>query len=148
MENRRKHVHTSLIPIRWGDLDAYGHVNNTVYFRYFEQCRVEYLAGFGVDVVPQGKAPVIINAACTFLVPLNYPGSVEVTMSCAAPGRSSISSFYEIRRQGEATLFASGDAKIVWMDVATGKSAPIPEALRAEFSELTELGDLAKRAAH
>lgn len=134
MENWRKHVHTSLIPIRWGDLDAYGHVNNTVYFRYFEQCRVEYLAAFGFETVPQGSAPVVVHAACTFLVPLNYPGSIEVKMYCGAPGRSSIPTFYELRRQGEASLFATGDAKMVWIDVASGKSAPLPERLRAELS--------------
>ncbi|WP_153117509.1 acyl-CoA thioesterase [Rhodocyclus tenuis] len=134
MDTGRKHVHTSLIPIRWGDMDAYGHVNNTIYFRYFEQCRVEYLEKLGFAVAPQGSAPVIINAACTFLVPLNYPGVVEVRMFCGAPGRSSIPSSYEIRLQGQETLFAVGEAKIVWMDVASGKSVPIPEQLREELT--------------
>jgi acyl-CoA thioester hydrolase len=43
MEHRKKLVHVTHIPIRWGDMDAYGHVNNTVYFRYMEQARVEWL---------------------------------------------------------------------------------------------------------
>ena len=47
MQSARKLVQTCLIPIRWGDMDAYGHVNNTVYFRYMEQARVEYLEQLG-----------------------------------------------------------------------------------------------------
>ena len=125
-----KLMHTSLIPMRWGDMDAYRHVNNTVYFRYMEQARVEYLEKIGYQVAPTGSAPVIINAACTFLAPLTYPGVVEVRMYFGTPGRSSIPSIYEIRVQGDQTLYATGDAKIVWMEVATGKSVPIPDDLR------------------
>ena len=128
-----KLVHTSLVPIRWGDMDAYNHVNNTVYFRYMEQARVEYLAGIGYSIQPKGTAPVIINTACTFLVPLTYPGMVEVQVFFGPPGRSSIQSIYEIRIKGDDTLYATGEAKIVWMDVASGKSAPIPEDLRERF---------------
>lgn len=132
----RKHVHTTLIPMRWGDMDAYSHVNNTVYFRYMEQARVEYLEHLGHAVVAHGTAPVIVNAAATFLVPLTYPGVVEVRMYLGVPGRSSVPSSYEIRVQGDATLRASGEATIVWIDVASGKSAPIPEAVRAPLAEL------------
>lgn len=127
-------VHTSLMPIRWGDMDAYRHVNNTVYFRYMEQVRVEYLESIGHSLLPSGTAPVIINASCTFLVPLTYPGMVEVRMFFAPPGRSSIQSSYEIRLQGNETIHATGAAKIVWMDVASGKSAPIPDSLRERLS--------------
>jgi acyl-CoA thioester hydrolase len=135
MQSQRKLVHSSLMPIRWGDMDAYGHVNNTVYFRYMEQCRVEYLEELGYTIMPRGTAPVIINAACTFLVPLNYPGVVEVRMYCGQPGRSSVPTHYEIRLTGDETIYATGDAKIVWMDVASGKSVPIPDALRAQLTE-------------
>jgi acyl-CoA thioester hydrolase len=133
METSRKLVQTSLIPIRWGDMDAYGHVNNTIYFRYMEQIRVEYLEQLGFKVRPEGTAPVIINASCTFLIPLNYPGVVDIRMYCARPGRSSIPTHYEIRLQGDDTLYATGDSKIVWMDVSTGKSVSIPDELRAQL---------------
>ncbi len=135
MQSQGKLVHSSLLPIRWGDMDAYGHVNNTIYFRYMEQCRVEYLEGLGYRIMPHGTAPVIINAACTFLVPLNYPGVVEVRMYCGQPGRSSVPTFYEICLAGDDTICATGDAKIVWMDVTSGKSVPIPDALRAQLTE-------------
>ena len=135
----RKLVYTAQIPIRWGDMDAYQHVNNTVYFRYMEQARVEYLENLGYAIVPRGTAPVIINASCTFLVPLTYPGRVEVRMFLGAPGRSSVASSYEIRRCDDDTLYASGEARIVWTEVASGKSAPIPEGLRAALSDLSEV---------
>ena len=130
-----KLVHTTVIPMRWGDMDAYRHVNNTVYFRYMEQARVEFLEKLGYKVVPEGSAPVIINTACTFLVPLTYPGVVEVRLYLGTPGRSSIPSIYEIRLQGEETLYASGEAKIVWLEVATGKSVAIPDDLRALITD-------------
>jgi acyl-CoA thioester hydrolase len=135
MDHPRKIVQTSLLPIRWGDMDVYGHVNNTVYFRFMEQCRIEYLERLGFKVRPEGSAPVIINASCTFLAPLNYPGVVEVRMFCGQPGRSSIPTDYEIRLQGDDTLYATGESKIVWMDVATGKSVPIPDLLRAQLGD-------------
>ncbi|MBL8395589.1 MAG: acyl-CoA thioesterase [Candidatus Accumulibacter sp.] len=133
MQSQRTLVLTSLIPIRWGDMDAYGHVNNTVYFRYMEQTRVEFLEKLGFQVMPKGSAPVIINASCTFLIPLNYPGVVEVRMFCGHPGRSSVPTHYEIRRQDDDTIHATGDSKMVWMDVASGKSVPIPDELRSQL---------------
>ena len=127
-------AYTSYIPIRWGDMDAYRHVNNTLYFRYMEQVRVEYLASIGVTVQPQGSAPVLINASCTFLIPLTYPGTVEIKLFFGALGRSSVHTSYEIRIQGDDRLYATGEAKIVWMDVTTGKSVPIPDDLRARMT--------------
>jgi acyl-CoA thioester hydrolase len=135
MNSKRKLLHSSLIPIRWGDMDAYGHVNNTIYFRFMEQNRVEYLEQQGYKVMPEGTAPVIINASCTFLVPLTYPGVVEIKMFCGQPGRSSIPTHYEMRLQGDDTLYATGESKIVWMDVASGKSVAIPDELRAQLGE-------------
>lgn len=133
----RKEVHRCLVPIRWGDMDAYGHVNNTIYFRYMEQVRVEYLESLGYPIIPLGTAPVIVNTGCTFLIPLTYPGSVEVRMFLGVPGRSSIPSSYEMRRADEAdTVYATGEAKIVWTDMATGKSVPIPLDLRERLSDL------------
>jgi acyl-CoA thioester hydrolase len=135
MNSQRKLVHTSLIPIRWGDMDAYGHVNNTIYFRFMEQNRIEYLEQQGYKVMPEGTAPVIINASCTFLVSLTYPGVVEIKMFCGQPGRSSIPTHYEMRLQGDDTLYATGESKIVWMDVASGKSVAIPGELRAQLGD-------------
>lgn len=138
IEMSRHLVHTTLIPIRWGDMDAYRHVNNTVYFQYMEQARAEFLGKLGQTILPKGKAPVIINASCTFLVPLTYPGIVEVRMYCGTPGNSSIPSSYEIRVQGDETLYATGESKLVWTDMETGKSVSIPDDLRARLACIAE----------
>ena len=70
---------TSRQPIRWGDMDSLGHVNNTVYFRYLEQARIEWLFALTPERSAfEGTGPVIVNASCTFLVPLVYPGEIAV----------------------------------------------------------------------
>ena len=131
MKAARKPIYRTQIPIRWGDMDAYGHVNNTIYFRYAEQARCEWLELQGFRVAPEGVAPVIINASCTFLAPLNYPGTVELQMFAGTVGRSSLETYYEMRLVGDDKLYCDGSAKVVWMDAATGKSAPVPDAIRA-----------------
>lgn len=136
MQSHRKLVHTTTIPIRWGDMDAYGHVNNTVYFRYFEQTRVEWLERMGSRVsVEEPVGPVIINASCTFLAPVNYPATVVIKMYAGDPGRSSVMTWYELFVDGDERLYAEGAAKTVWMDMRTGKSAPIPDVVRALFDQ-------------
>ncbi|MDP3539641.1 MAG: thioesterase family protein [Azonexus sp.] len=129
MEHKKKLIHVTRMPIRWGDMDAYGHVNNTVYFRYMEQARVEWIEDMGVQVRPGGTGPVIINASCTFKKPMNYPGTVEVRTFVGHPGRSSVQTHVEMLIDGE--LYADGAAKVVWMDTQTGKSVEIPDQVRA-----------------
>jgi acyl-CoA thioester hydrolase len=135
METHRKLIHTTRIAIRWGDMDAYRHVNNTVYFRYMEQARVEWFEGIGYTCNTDQEAPVIINAQCTFLLPLNYPGTVEVKLFAGRPGRSSIPTYYELRPEGDERLHAEGAAKVVWMNPVTGKSVPLPDTLRRLVEE-------------
>jgi acyl-CoA thioester hydrolase len=121
-------VHTSRQSLRWGDMDALGHVNNTVYFRYLEQARIEWLFALEPERDAfEGTGPVIVNASCTFLEPLVYPGEIEVRMYLGDPGRSSVGSSYEILMHGRK--YAEGAAKMVWIDMATGRSVPLPEAI-------------------
>ena len=134
MSNERKLILSTRIPVRWGDMDAYGHVNNTVYFRYFEQARVEWLEQQGSRVSPdEPVGPVIINASCTFYAPVNYPATVIVKMYGGEPGRTSLMTWYELLVEGEDRLYADGAAKTVWMDICTGKSASLPDTIRALF---------------
>ena len=123
-------VHAERIPIRWGDMDAMGHVNNTVYFRYMEQVRVSwYERAFGPLSGARDEGLVIVNASCNFLKPLTYPGSVDVSMRLGTATRSSIHSYYEMRMND--VLYADGAAKIVWIDVKRGKAIPLPESIAA-----------------
>ena len=131
MEHKRKLIYATILPIRWGDMDAMNHVNNTVYFRYMEQARIEWLEtlGYGTGRHTE-EGPVIVNASCTFLVPLTYPGHVEVRMFIGHPGRSSLPTHYELRPVGEDKLYAHGDAKMVWINPASGRSIPLPDNMR------------------
>jgi acyl-CoA thioester hydrolase len=131
MEQRRKLIHVTTIPIRWGDMDAYGHVNNTVYFRFMEQGRVEWIESMRVPVRIGGDGPVIINASCTFLIPMSYPGTVEARTYASHPGRSSFLTHVEMRMVGDERIYAEGAAKVVWMNTQTGKSVPLPDHVRA-----------------
>ena len=130
MHKERKLALLEHIPIRWGDMDAMGHVNNTIYFRYMEQVRVSwYEKMFGELSGSQKDAMVIVNASCNFLKPLTYPGTVEVRMLFGAASRSSVEKYYEMRMHD--VLYADGAAKIVWIDVERGKAKALPEAIRA-----------------
>ena len=65
------------MPIRWGDMDAFGHVNNTVYFRYMEQVRISWFEQLGIVAGNgEGEGPVLVNASMEFLKQLHYPGDV------------------------------------------------------------------------
>lgn len=124
------------MPIRWGDMDAMGHVNNTVYFRYLEQARIEWFTEAGCDPDPNGEGPVIINAHCTFIKQLKYPGEIEVRTYVGVPGRSSFETYQEIRRVDEPDVLASqGGAKVVWVNFPSEKSVPLPDRVRSLLAE-------------
>ena len=79
-------AHVARIPIRWGDMDAMGHVNNTVYFRYMEQARIGWFeALFPGDEVWRSTGIVIVNASCNYKRPITYPGTVEVRVMVGPP---------------------------------------------------------------
>lgn len=127
-----KEVFRNTMPIRWGDMDAFGHVNNTVYFRYMEQLRIEWLESTGAPL-PTNEGPVIVDASMNFRKQLHYPGRIVCSMSAKPPGRSSIDTRFELRREDDPddVIYADGAASIVWVDYAAAKSIPIPDVLRA-----------------
>jgi acyl-CoA thioester hydrolase len=132
LPENRKLVHTARMPIRWGDMDAMGHVNNTVYFRYLEVARIAWFEEIGCAPNPQGEGPLIVNAFCNFHKQLEYPGDIIVRMYASDPGRSSFESWATIERADEeGTVYASGGATTVWVDFPKQKSAPLPEWFRA-----------------
>jgi len=129
---KRKLVHTEVIPIRWGDMDAFGHVNNTLYFRYMEQARISWFDTLGLVRSGTQEGPAVINASCIFLKQLVYPGNVEVKTYAGAAGRSTFETWIELRPSYDPdVIYAEGSAKVVWVDYARGRSAPLPEKLRS-----------------
>ena len=128
----KKLVHTARMAIRWGDMDVMGHVNNTLYFRYLEVARIDWLAKIGCPPNPRGEGPVIVNAFCNFHKQLAYPGDIVVRMYVSNPGRSSFESWATIERADEeGTIYASGGATTVWIDATQQKSVAMPEWFRA-----------------
>ena len=120
-----------VIPIRWGDMDAQGHVNNTVYFRYMETARLEWLFKVGGVRDAEGNGAVIVNAFCNFIRQLAYPGDVLARHYVASPGRSSFEAYVTLARTDEpGVICASGGAKTVWINYARQQSVPLPEAVR------------------
>ena len=121
-----------VMPIRWGDMDAMGHVNNTLYFRYMEIVRLEWLFKIGARPDPNGSGPVIVNAFCNFIRQLEFPGDVLARHYVANPGRSSFDTFITLERvETPGAVYAEGGATTVWTDFKAQKSVPMPERLRS-----------------
>jgi acyl-CoA thioester hydrolase len=124
-------VYELQIPIRWGDMDAMGHVNNTVYFRYFEQTRISWFESLGFGPDPQGQGPVIVNASCTFIRQFEYPGTVLTRHYVGELGRSSFQTYVDMFRTDlPGVLHAQGAAKVVWVDFTRQKSVTLPQEMR------------------
>ena len=132
-----KVLYTCELDVRWGDMDSMGHVNNTLYFRFCEQARMQWFTSLDLS---QTEAPdsliVIINAFCEFQVPVVYPARLQIEMSADGLGKSSFMSHYTIKdapgsySTPDPVHYATGRAKIVWVDHTGAKSIPVPNAIR------------------
>ena len=130
-----KLVHEMRITVRWGDLDAMGHVNNTTYFRYFETLRIDWLARFRAEPNPRGVGPVMANAFCNFRRQIEFPGEIVARHYVAAPGTKSIDTFFTLAMADSPDLIAAdGGATLVWLDFPSKKTLLLPDDLRAACS--------------
>jgi acyl-CoA thioester hydrolase len=131
----RKLVHVERIAIRWGDMDAMGHVNNIVYFRYMEQARISWFESLvGREAAWKSATIVIANASCNFKRAIEYPGTVEVKVFAGAPGGSSVPTFYELRVHERPDVYADGAAVVVFVDTRSQKPVRIPDGVRKLLS--------------
>jgi len=129
---QKKLTYQMVMPIRWGDMDAMGHVNNTIYFRYLEIIRIEWMNLVGGAPNRQGEGIVIVNAFCNFIRQLEFPGDILAKHYVANVGRSSFDAFVTLERTDEpGVLYATGGATTVWIDFPSKKSKPLPATLRA-----------------
>lgn len=125
-------VHELTLPILWGDMDALGHVNNTIYFKYMEQVRVSWIESISGAVGNKQDGPVIANAFFNFYRPLVFPGDLVAKLYVADPGRTSIDTFVTIERADEpGSPYAAGGATLVWVSGSDGRPVPLPEPIRA-----------------
>ena len=131
----KKLVYEMRIRIRWGDMDAMNHVNNTTYFRYLETIRIDWMRSIGCQPDPQGEGPVIVNAFCNFYKQLEYPGDVLVKMYVSDPGRSTFESWGTMERaEDPGVICAAGGATTIWVNYGAQKSVSLPDWMRAHLT--------------
>jgi acyl-CoA thioester hydrolase len=120
------------VPVAWGDMDAFGHVNNVVYLRWFESGRIAFFDHVGISHVEVSKscAPILARTTCDFRRPLRYPDTVAVHTGLSRIGTKSFAMTYRIHSHALDDTAAEGEGIIVWYDYAADRSVAIPEALR------------------
>ena len=129
--SEKRLLHTAHTPVRWSDMDNYGHVNNTIYLEYVQEARVEWFAsvGIAIDHVPQG--PVVLQTLHTYLKPVVHPATVVIELYAGAVGRSSLVVEHRLSTlEDPQACYGEGHCKLVWIDHADNKPVPVPEHLR------------------
>ena len=128
---KKKLVYEMSMPIRWGDMDAMGHVNNTIYFRYLETCRIDWMSSIGALPDPNGDGPVIVNAFCNFYKQLEYPGDVVVKMYVSDPARTTFETWGTMERADQpGVIYAAGGATTIWVNFPRQKAHDLPDWMR------------------
>ena len=124
------------IPVAWGDLDAFGHVNNTVYFRWFESARMAFFERIGIGPNrPEKVGPIMATTSCDYLVPVEYPATVIVGARVQRIGNTSFVMENEATLEG--TPVARGTTVIVLIDYRSGEKVPVPDDMRAAIAALS-----------
>ncbi len=125
------------IPTRWMDNDAYGHVNNIVYYSYFDTAVNEHLirAG-GLDIERDPVVGYVVETSCRFAKPLAFPEIVDAGLRVARIGNSSVEYDIGLFRRGDEQAAARGRFVHVWVDRATQQPARVPEKIRAALAPL------------
>lgn len=120
------------ISVRWGDLDAFDHVNNAAFLVYVQEARIVWLNRLGAQLRDDAKMPVVAAASLNFRRQLGWPARIVVELSIARVGNSSLTIGHRIVDEDDATcVYADGEAVMVWIDPASGRSIALPDAVRA-----------------
>jgi acyl-CoA thioester hydrolase len=126
------------ITVRWGDMDAMGHVNNAKYFTYCESARISYF--YAVELWKHREhdrqGPALVTANLNFRQQVHYPADLEVGVRCSEIRNRSFTLEYEIYRQGTDECVADGASVVVWTDYAANKAIPLPEGLKTAIRQL------------
>ena len=128
----KKQVYETRFPVRWGDMDAMGHVNNAQYFRYLETARIDWMRGMGPNPDPAGQGPVIVNAFCNFYQQLAYPDEVLLKMFVSDPARTTFETWATMERVAQpGVICAAGGGTVIWVDFPRQKAAALPDWIRS-----------------
>jgi acyl-CoA thioester hydrolase len=138
-----KHEHLSefpvviSVPLHWGDQDSFGHVNNTIYLRWCETARVEYLRRIGLWMIStEGIGPILASISCDYRRPLTYPDTVEVGARVTRIGNSSFRMEHRVLSLGQKVVAAEVHSTIVVLDYQRQKAVPLPEAVRSAIEKI------------
>ncbi|HEX2093237.1 MAG TPA: thioesterase family protein [Longimicrobiaceae bacterium] len=126
------------LPVQWGDMDYFRHVNNTVFFRYFESARIAYLEriGFREEQAEGGLGPILASTHARFRRPLAYPDTVHVGARTTGLGEDRFTMEYRLVSERLGEVAAEGGGVLVAFDYASGRKAPLPERVRRTIEEL------------
>lgn len=126
--------------VAWGDMDAFGHVNNVMYYRYFESARIEYLEQF--NIFNYEVITVISKSDCRYLSPVFYPDQLVVATRVEEIRNSAMRMRYTLFSQSQNKVVADGEAVIVVLDAKTNGKVAIPDAFKQKVI------DFEKQAGH
>lgn len=129
-------LHNMRFPIRWGELDVLGHVNNAQYLRYFEESRTAWCESIGRPLRNTGEGMILLKASVTYKKPVGYPATVSVELRAGRIGNTSFDLINMLSIEGESGVAASGEFVIVWFDYVNNK----PKSVPAEIRELLTKG--------
>ena len=115
----------------WGDMDAFQHVNNTVFFRYFEDARWEFFDRFGVSEykAKHNVGPILAATNCDFRLPLTYPDHIHIGARYTIPSPKKISMEYVVYSEKHDDIAAEGEGLLVYYDYGQGRSCEIPSEI-------------------
>jgi len=119
-------------PVVWGEMDAFGHVNNMIYFRYFENARIAYFEK--IDLInfmnETGIGPILASTQCKFRLPLTYPDRVSTGAKIVKLEDDSLTMAYYVVSHKHQKIAAQGDGIIVSYDYRGNKKVPLPAEIR------------------
>lgn len=128
-------LHIARIPVRWGDMDSYGHVNNTRYIQYLEEARVSWFEALGIAMNNVPTGPVILQTLHTYLKPVVHPATVTIELYAEHIGRSSMTLSHRLSTlEDPEHSYGEGHCKLVWVDHASNKPIAVPDNVRQLFS--------------
>ncbi len=116
--------------VAWGDMDAFGHVNNVMFYRYFESARIQYLEQF--NIFNYQVITVISKSDCRYLSPVFYPDQLIVATRVEEMRNSAMRMRYVLFSQRQNKIVADGEAVIVVLDAKTNNKTAIPEAFKQQ----------------
>jgi acyl-CoA thioester hydrolase len=137
-ETRGNYKHFLAIPTRWHDNDIYGHVNNVVFYAYFDTVVAEYyIQSGGFDIHGGSVIGLVVETLCRYHKPLAFPDVIDAGLRVARLGTSSVRHEIGLFRAGDDAPAATGHFIHVFVDRETRRPAPIPEHIRTALARLT-----------